>query len=595
MLRAQACSAGHKGQRKWGRAPWAVWASMVLALLLSGAAGLAAAQAVRDPAADAAQLQREQLDQWRRQINQRAQVLTAPAEQRWAEPVAGERPCFVIERFTLLEGAALQADFGWLLDDLRGFRGACLGLASIEALRGNLQARLAAAGYITSSLSVPAQDLASGQLAFGLQLGRIDEIHFVTIDPSGQATALPGPARSALAVRAGMVLNLRQIEQSLENLARLPSMAAQFRIEPGRLPDTSRLLILLPGGRPWQASLGLDTTDSKDLGPLQLSARWSLDSPLGLADQFSAVASVSSRNGDGHRPGQASLLLNHSLPLGQHLLWANLSHSRFQRQVLGGVSRFEERGEDSQAQLRWQTMLWRNQSSRLALWAGATARLARTWLEDTELLLRRRSSSSVDLGLSFWRRDGCGQWSAELDVARTVRLKRELLFQPEPVALPQAWRAQVQWACEWPAASSAGGAPSGKPGWAWEGRLLLQGVNHPFGSTDLVSIGSRWTVRGHAGQHAVSGEGLQLLRQELHTPAWPLSAAGAVRAFAALDHGRVSRPLSAPGQPHALSAAALGLRWQLWGSSGELVAARPLRRLQPAQGTVVFGSVNQSF
>ncbi len=581
-------------------------ASLGWALLICVAAALPSpASAADEPRDIAGEAQREQLAQWRRSLNQRADVLTPQGVQAWIEPMAGESPCFQLSTIAWLPGEGV-ADLGpGLLGNLGRYADRCLGPRSIEALRTNLEARLVAQGLVTTTIEVPAQNLADGVLLLRLHLGRIDS---VVIEP-GAATGTSLPSVQALGLRPGAVLNLRQIEQALENLARLPSQAARFRIEPGLQPGSSRIVILPAGGPRWHASLGAETTEVADYGPWALSGSVTLDAPLGLSDQISLVASLGSRReADGDSPRQTSLLLNYSLPWGPHLWTANLSHSAHQRSIQGGVGRFADSGAEWLAQARWTWTAWRNQDARLSLWAGATARRSQAFVEGIELLLQRRESSSADLGLALWHRLGCGDASAEAELSRTQHLARDEAFQAPVERLPETWRLQLQWRCGLAAAlrpptpqptsaddSQAPAGPASTP-WEWQGRLWVQGASHPAGPVDLSSIGGRWTVRGHAARLSLSGAGAVVLRQEWLPPPLALGPSAGWRGFVALDHGRLLQTSPADGPRRSLSGLALGARWQ-WGPvSGELLAARPvLRHAGDSEGVLVQGSLNIGF
>lgn len=333
-----------------------------------------------------------------------------------------------------------------MLGNLGRYADSCLGPRSIEALRTNLEARLVAQGLVTSTIEVPAQNLAGGVLLLRLHLGGIDS---VVVEP-GAAAGTSLPSVQALGLRPGAVLNLRQIEQALENLARLPSQAARFRIEPGLQPGSSRIVILPAGGPRWHASLGAETTEVADYGPWALSGSVTLDAPLSLNDQISLVASLGRRSEvDGDSPRQTRLLLNYSLPWGPFLWTANLSHSAHQRTIQGGVGRFADSGAEWLAQARWTWTAWRNQDARLSLWAGATARRSQAFVEGIELLLQRRESSSADLGLALWHRLGCGDASAEAELSRTQHLARDEAFQAPVERLPETWRQRCNGAVAW--------------------------------------------------------------------------------------------------------------------------------------------------
>jgi hypothetical protein len=98
-----------------------------------------------------------------------------------------------------------------------------IGGSAARQLRG----AAAAQGLITRRLDVPAQDLSRGLLVCRRVPGRVEAVLF----EAGRGATTP--AANALAQQAGEILDLRALEQTVENLARLSSQSARFVIEPG--------------------------------------------------------------------------------------------------------------------------------------------------------------------------------------------------------------------------------------------------------------------------------------------------------------------------------------------------------------------------
>lgn len=567
----------------------------------------ALAQEARDLSGEA---NRERTEQRRREQNQNAAVLSAPVRSSKQVPVSGEFPCFFINRFELTIIHWEVGGYEWLLRDLGAFKTACFGPINVEALRTNLQASLADRGFVTSSIEAPEQSLADGTLSFELKLGRIEAVVFAV--PDGSPINTPSPR--ALALKPGSVLNLRDIEQALENLSRLPSQAPQFRIEPGAQPNTSRVVIATAGGRRWRGVLGFESTETTDYGPLATNIGLTFDAPFNTSDQLSVSMSGSMHHHGTDRPTQTSLFVNYSVPLGAHLMSANISRSDHKRSIQGGVSQFTESGSDTQLQARWQWTAWRNQQARFSVWTGVSAKRSRAYIEDTELLLRRRNSSSAEMGGTLYWRHACGDATVDAEMSRTQRLSRDLAFESELTALPESWRTQLQWGCRFGGSVSAiqSTSPRASVGsdvndslaaqqqpqtapWSWEGRAWAQGSRHPAGSADLTAVGSKWTVRGYEARQSLSGQGAVVLRQELVAPALALGTTAGLRAFVGLDYGRIHQPQEGITSRRELAGLAMGLRWQWAASAGELTAARPILKSDESATTVAYGNLSFSF
>ena len=93
--------------------------------------------------------------------------------------------------------------------------------------------------------------------------------------------------QNEIPLKGGDILNLRRIEQGLENLKRVPTAEADIQIVPADAPDESDIVVawrqrLLP----YRLSLGVDDSGSKTTGKYQGSLTFSADNPFGLSDLF---------------------------------------------------------------------------------------------------------------------------------------------------------------------------------------------------------------------------------------------------------------------------------------------------------------------
>ena len=561
-------------------------AALLVAGLLTASSPATAAE-LRDAAVEQRE-QRERIELWRREQERRAPVVGASATPDWQLPMADERPCFVLRSVHIVladnVSSATRSAANHLLGpvhQLPGFAGACVGVNSLERLRSNLQDRIAASGYITSALAVPAQDLRSGELVFTLEPGLVEAVAVEGALAGATAAALP--AANALALAPGDVLSLRDIEQTLENLGRLPSQAARFVVEPGTVPGASlvRILPLQPDAALWRAQLGAERADGPDYGDVQFTGQLSVDHALRLSEQAGLWVSHSQGQEQGQeqgqgsggsaRPLQTSWYAYISLPLGRHAL--SFSHSRadYRRFIAAGVGQFRETGRDASTRVRWEWTFWRGEAGRVQAWAAASQRRARTTLDDIELISRRRLGTSVEQGLSLWGRAAGCDLSLELEGTQVQRLERDSDFQPATSGLPRNWRAETLWAC-------AMGA-----GVDFNGQASVQRLAQPVDGSDLVVLGTRQTVRAHASADALSGRGNTVLRQELLLPALRIGASAALRPTLALDWGRIHDPVDGGQAGRELAAVAVGLRWQAGRTSGQLSAQRPLSA-PPARG-----------
>lgn len=222
--------------------------ALIVVVSLSGVAPSGAAE--RTPEQDLFdRLQEEQ----RRRDERRQQDIYLPAEPAPEALVLPEvtGPCVTVSavRFEWLAESAPV-----LLDRLEPLiaevRGQCLSVAALRELHRALNAALTASGYVTSRVLIPEQDLAEGQLVFMLAPGRIEATSAEGLSPRQVRLALP--------VRRGKLLNLRDLEQAVENLGRVRGLEAAFDIRPGSANGDSVLAMTGKQGRRVGAALILN-------------------------------------------------------------------------------------------------------------------------------------------------------------------------------------------------------------------------------------------------------------------------------------------------------------------------------------------------
>ena len=485
-------------------------------------------------------------------------------------PVADEQPCRVIQSLQLTGRHA--ARFSWATQEFEHFAGLCLGPRSLQALVLNLNDALLAQGYVTSRFALEPQDLSTGVLKVTLNTGLID-----TIEWTDGERAVPGD-RHVLPAAAGDVLNVRDLDQALENLARLPSVGTRIQIEPGTLPNTSTVRIEKRStARRWRGRLGVDNSGPREFGRTRLNAWVGVDAPLGWADQLSlGFDSNLEQAGPDHR----SIGVNGSwsVPLGYHLFTYSQSASRTGRAVAGTTLRFHLAGSDRQRELRWRGTWLRTPEFRLDAFASTAQRHGRTQLGDIELIVQGRDSRRREGGLSLLVHAGAAEVEATASEARTVRQPLPEAFRDpnEPDdALTQRLQVDVTAPADWLSDRAT-----------YSLRLDAQRTHHPLPVSAPVVLGSRDTVRGYSGEHTLSAPSGAVLRQELRWPGKPLPAAQAlVQPYVAADIGWLDGREAATLPRRKLAGVAAGARLQHARWSAEVVLAMPVRAPKGFPGT----------
>ncbi len=484
-----------------------------------------------------------------------------------------EERCFVVRR-TSLEGSD-ATHFVWLQRALRRYHDQCVGVEGLGRIVADLNALLLARGYVTSRVGLPEQNLASGELRLQLDAGRVEAL--ILRDPKQPLQDRTGGGwRLAIPASAGDILDARDLEQGVEQLRRLPSMPAGIRLEPGSAPNTSRVIVERadPGlAQRVRGGVTLDNAGPRQLGRLQASGNVAVDDPFGLGDLIGASFSTNLQSPTATHRGQ-SVAGFYSVPWGYGLLTLSASHSRFAQYVQGTTVRFLSSGSSDTLEARWQQVVWRSADTKVGIQAALSARAARSYLDDVEIVVQRRRTTNVEWGVNAKHlreglvldadvgvRQGVGWIGAQDDLA--VAATGGPTLRPHIVHFSAS------------AAAALPQIPLLPAGLQYSGTLRGQATRDATLATDQFAIGGRYSVRGFTGDTVLLAESGIVLRNELIgtlrsrwgvEPQW----------FAGFDWGRVSGPSTVFLRGRQLAGAVAGLRGRHANAAFEAALAVPL-------------------
>jgi hemolysin activation/secretion protein len=515
-----------------------------------------------------AQAPAQTIDEGLRRQNERARELQHSLQPgadllqaRPAAPVSAtlpaEQPCFTISAVELQSADAVR--FSWLTDAVLPFLHQCAGVAGLRQVAAALDAKLISLGYITSRVTLPQQNLSSGLLTIRLHVGRVAQLGM--FDASGQQPPDSGWGtwRNAFPVSAGDVLDAGDIEQGVEQMKRLPSQAVTAELSPGAAPDTSDIRILRQPAafaQRLRGGLSMDNSGSRSLGVLQFAGHAVLDNPLGLNDIVSLSASSNAQHVAADHRSQ-SFSVDYSIPWGYNTFSVSASQSRYAQAVQGTTVQFLSSGASSNAELKWHRTLLRTSAAKAGVYAAASTRRARSYLDDVELLVQRRRTAALETGFTY--KQLLGDASVEFELA----YRQGMPWSDAQEDLPTAANGGLTLRPRITLFNGAFRQPFALAGQRvqYEASLRAQSTHDTTLSVDQIAIGNRYSVRGFDGDSVLLAESGYTLRNDFTMPLAPVAGIDSV-AYLGIDIGRVWGAAAAflPGQK--LAGAALGMRAQ---------------------------------
>lgn len=513
------------------------------------------------------QLQRQQEREkaLRERLAPDADVLQRQPAPQALELPENESPCFALHEIRLV-GARVD-EVRWLKDaaglDLR--RRPCIGAKGVEVILARMQHALVARGLITSRVLVGPQNLQDGVLEVTFIPGVLRALRFSPDSSDDDRSLL-----AALPPRPGQLLQLRDIEQGLENLKRVPTADADIQIVPAEGPDVepgqSDLVIGYRKSRRWRMNLALDDGGTKSTGRLQGAATVSWDNPLLRNDL--AYLSLGRGLRNGQRRGTENIAAHYSVPLDYWLLGLTASSNRYHQTVAGAYEDYAYSGQSSQLDARLSRVIHRSASSRTTAGVRAFHRSSSNYIDDTEIDVQRRRTSGYELSLTQRSYLGSAVFDGGLALKRgtgafgALRAPEELWG--EGTSRLKLYTADLALSQPFTLAGTRLRFST-----TWHG----QWNGTPLTPQDRISIGGRYTVRGFDGESTLLAERGRYWRNEI-----ALALNNSAEAFVALDKGRVNGPSAEYLAGRSLTGAAIGLRGGADGLSYEIFLATPVRK-----------------
>ncbi|AZD55880.1 Channel-forming transporter/cytolysins activator of TpsB family [Pseudomonas chlororaphis subsp. aurantiaca] len=312
---------------------------------------------------------------------------TAPADTR----------CFPIQDIELKGADSLSAAEQAHL--LKPYIGQCLGVSQLNELLKVITDYYLEKGLVTSRAYLPQQDLSGGHLKVLVVEGRLEGLKGAADSQLSErelAMAFPG--------QVGALVNLREIEQLVDQLNRLPSNQAQMELAPGKEVGGSEVLVKNTAQKPWRAGLSRSNDGQRSTGEQQWGTTFDWDSPLGLADQLMLRGGHDAMSDHQHTSNNA--MLSYNLPWGWWNFSYTYSQSEYRSQAQANGFSFKQTGDSQNHQLRAERVILRDAVSKTSLNAGLAYLRTNNFIEDSKLALSSNRLSEAQFGINHGRRIG---------------------------------------------------------------------------------------------------------------------------------------------------------------------------------------------
>lgn len=507
-----------------------------------------------------------QQNQQQRQELERSTPIT-PAPQT---PVHTGGPCFDIHTITLLGADKMPARDQRKLT--QPYLQQCLGISQINTLVKQVSDWYIGQGYITSRAFLTEQDLSSGTLSLTVMEGKLEEIKMENQRGAMLTMAFPG--------LTGKILNLRDIEQGMEQINRLRKTPVQIEIQPGSQPGYSVVNLTSKPEFPLQVAAGFDNSGQKSTGTGQISGSLTGNNLLGLADQWFVSTARSSDWASDHDAKSVQAGVN--LPYGYWLFDYNYSYSDYLSTIESQGYLWRSTGDSQAHRFTLSRVLFRNGDMKTAASLGLTHRLNRNYLNDAPLESSTRSLTSWTAGLNHSQKLWGGYATLNPAFSRGVPW---FGGESDEDKNPDAPRAEFS---KWTLSTSYYRPVTQRITWLTSA-YGQWGDDRLYGS-ERLTVGGESSVRGFKEQY-LSGDNGGYWRNELDTQLFAMPGLGQISSVTALDGGYLQRSNHDTNASGTLWGGAVGLSSSNAHFSSQFTVGWPLSypdSLSPDRVTVYY-------
>lgn len=476
-----------------------------------------------------------------------------------------EAQCFYIttikdEGITLLSSAEKNFLYDQYIEK-------CNSLVALSNLAKHLTALYVEKGYITSQVYIKPQNIAQGEIILYAVEGKIGEI-----SPKQRYIS------NAFWGKEGGFLNIRELENAVETINRLPSNHASMDLLPSPQVGYSDIYIKNTTTNRINGTIGINNFGTKQTGDKQGSLTLNIDNPLGINDQFSLNLNSTNQHfqnenslGDGYQ---------YSFPFGRLLTTLSYRKSSYKQFIYGGINQYTSEGNTQTHTLSLNYKLFHNVSHRVTLGSSLSRYQAKNYISNALI-----ETSSYKLSKASLMVDYLYQTSGMyLYTALNYTKGTDWFHATNPTNLNEHYYLYT--------IDLALSKRVDKFQYSLNGHF--QYSPHQLFSTNKISIGGHYSVRGYQ-KEGLSGNTGFFLRNELSYPS-PTHWFGILSPhyFVGFDYGEIKKEEDTNGG--SLFSSILGLKLQRNSLNTSLYYAMPLRKRDVAKHQNFFGfSVHYGF
>lgn len=449
-----------------------------------------------------------------------------------------ENPCFVISNIKLDIPKDDLKTFLFLHKKLNkkstGIKGACIGHEGLQEIVKFSQYLVVNKGFVTTKVLLKPQDLTTGVLVLSVITGKVSDIYRTNDDKFINL-------HNAMTVKSGDILNLRQLEQSINNLRLPQNTKATINIEPSlknsqdAYVGLSDLVIETDKTNKVSTQWIVNNFGNQSTGNLQGGLGININEPLWSNDKLylQYMHTLDNINQTKTPSSNQNTYISYYYPFKDWQLHFSYNHSRYTQSLKGFNHDPIYKGITQRKHIQISKLLHKGSHSSLTGYAGLNHKDSKYYIDDLQILVQHQKTSNHTIGLSY-ENIPKNNHRLNIDLSATKGIGA---FGAKPIAerfysdvdsRPLVWQMDVSYRMPFKMAEHNFG---------YHVRMTGQYSNDKLGSNEQFTVGDRHSVRGFKGGRYLAGNKGLIVGQEVY---YKLPTHNPHQAYIAIDKGFVS-------------------------------------------------------
>lgn len=449
--------------------------------------------------------------------------------------------------------------------EINAATGSCISMNEINGLLRAMTNAYVERGFVAARALLPEQDLAAGILKIAVIEGVVEKVR-------GEGSSVKSAALDfAFPGMEGDILNLRDLEQGIDQLSRLPSNNPTIDIAPGAAPGGSIVVIKNEKAKNrFRGTLSADNYGQRSTGRYNHAASFEADNLLGLNDFWSFSGNRDAEYGDG--VGARGYNGFFSLPYGYWTLTLSGGRFSYDSLITGTFADFDSDGDSWNFSADLDRLIYRDSKRKLSLNGGLRITDTDNFIEDVRLLASSYRLAVVNFGARYQQRAHGGVLSGSIEARRGLdALGSESIITGADGPQRTFWKigGSLSFFKPFEIASQE---------FRYTGAINGQWADRNLFPAERISLGGPTTVRGFI-DGGLSGDRGVYIRQQFGTEVSRIETnvkaldVIAISVFAAYDVGGIYRDGNDPFERGVLQSVSSGIALSAGRFSGQVNVA----------------------